>query len=158
MRSTAPWNEVLPFLPNGATLLLLVIHWLLMKSSCPTNEAARLSTVVLRKKVCVRPPVEYYAIGADGRPPCLWRLNKAVCPLPWQEHFACKHWVSVVAEKRPNLYCHSSRQLYVLAYLDDFMVRPDLIPALYPVVYLDAMGLVASWLLSGSSTSSSNLA
>ena len=82
--------------------------------------------------VFVRPPIEYYPNGPDGRPPCLWRLNKAMyglkqSPRLWQEHYASvmKSLGFRCCKSDPNLYCHSSKQLYVLAYVDDLLIAGD---------------------------------
>ena len=71
----------------------------------------------------VIPPLEFYPEGRT-----LWKLKKALyglkhSPKLWQQHFAS------VMEKNgfrrmksdPNLYVHDSKQLYVLAYVDDLM-------------------------------------
>ena len=70
--------------------------------------------------------------GPDGRPPCLWKLNKAMyglkqSPRLWQEHYASvmKSLGFRRCKSDPNLYCHSSRQLYVLAYVDDLLIAGD---------------------------------
>ena len=61
---------------------------------------------------------------------CLWRLKKATyglrqAPKLWQEHFA-EVMTTKLGFRRcksdPNLYCHESGQLYVLAYVDDLLV------------------------------------
>eukprot|EP00439_Symbiodinium_sp_Y106_P016692 s1580_g2.t1 len=82
--------------------------------------------------VFVRPPIEYYPNGPDGRPPCLWRLNKAMyglkqSPRLWQEHYASvmKSLGFRRYKSDPNLYCHSSKQLYVLAYVGDLLIAVD---------------------------------
>ena len=71
------------------------------------------------------PPKEFYPNGD-----CLWRLKKAMCglrqaPKLWQEHFA-EVMTSKLGFRRcksdPNLYCHESGKLYVLAYVDDLLV------------------------------------
>ena len=87
--------------------------------------------VNLNKKVFVRPPIEYYPNGPDGRP-CLWRLSKAMyglkqSPRLWQEHYASvmKSLGFRRCKSDPILYCHSSKQLYVLAYVDDLLVAGD---------------------------------
>ena len=72
-------------------------------------------------EVFVWPPKEFYPNGD-----CLWKLKKAMyglrqAPKLWQEHFA-----EVMSFRRcksdPNLYCHESDRLYVLAYVDDLLV------------------------------------
>ena len=75
--------------------------------------------------VYVWPPKEFYPKGD-----CLWKLKKAMCglrqaPKLWQEHFA-EVMTSKLGFRRcksdPNLYCHESGKLYVLAYVDDLLV------------------------------------
>ena len=77
------------------------------------------------EEVFVWPPKEFYP---DGK--CLWRLKKAMyemrqAPRLWQEHFA-ETMTTKLGFRRcksaPNLYCHESGQLYVLAYVDDLLV------------------------------------
>ena len=76
-------------------------------------------------EVYVWPPKEFYP-NFD----CLWRLKKAMyglrqAPKLWQEHFA-EVMTSKLGFRRcksdPNLYCHESGKLYVLAYVDDLLV------------------------------------
>ena len=77
------------------------------------------------EEVFVWPPKEFYP---DGK--CLWRLKEAMyemrqAPRLWQEHFA-ETMTTKLGFRRcksaPNLYCHESGQLYVLAYVDDLLV------------------------------------
>ena len=77
--------------------------------------------------VHVWPPAEYYPEAN-----CLWRLNRALyglrqSPRLWQDHYA-----SVMerlgfrrCKSDSNLYCHKSRSLYVLAYVDDLLIVGD---------------------------------
>ena len=76
-------------------------------------------------EVYVWPPKEFYPNGD-----CLWRLKRAMyglrqAPKLWQEHFA-EVMTSKLGFRRcksdPNLYCHASGKLYVLAYVDDLLV------------------------------------
>ena len=81
--------------------------------------------VSMSGEVFVWPPKEFYPNGD-----CLWRLKKAMyglrqAPKLWQEHFA-EVMTSKLGFRRcksdPNLYCHESGKLYVLAYVDDLLV------------------------------------
>ncbi|CAE7220981.1 RE1 [Symbiodinium natans] len=78
----------------------------------------------------VIPPLEFYPDGCT-----LWKLKKALyglkhSPKLWQEHFASvmkKNGFRRV-KSDPNLYVHETKQLYVLAYVDDLMFfgsKPD---------------------------------
>ena len=76
-------------------------------------------------EVFVWPPKEFYPNGD-----CLWKLKKAMyglrqAPKLWQEHFA-EVMTAKLGFRRcksdPNLYCHESGGLYVLAYVDDLLV------------------------------------
>ena len=81
----------------------------------------------LLEDVFVFPPKEYYPHGN-----CLWKLNRAMyglkqSPQLWQSHFA-----SVMqklgfrrCKSDSNLYCHPSKELYVLAYVDDLLIIGD---------------------------------
>ena len=71
----------------------------------------------------VIPPLEFYPEGRT-----LWKLKKALyglkhSPKLWQQHFAAvmKQNGFVRMKSDPNLYVHESKQLYVLAYVDDLM-------------------------------------
>ena len=76
-------------------------------------------------EVFVWPPKEFYPNGD-----CLCKLKKAMhglrqAPKLSQEHFA-EVMTSRMGFRRctsdPNLYCHESGRLYVLAYVDDLLV------------------------------------
>ena len=80
---------------------------------------------LMNEEVFVWPPKEFYPEGK-----CLWRLKKAMyglrqAPKLWQEHFA-EVMTTKLGFRRcksdPNLYCHESSRLYVLAYVDDLLV------------------------------------
>ena len=80
---------------------------------------------LMNEEVFVWPPKEFYPEGD-----CLWRLKKAMyglrqAPKLWQEHFA-EVMTTKLGFRRcksdPNLYCHESGRLYVLAYVDDLLV------------------------------------
>ena len=80
---------------------------------------------LMNEEVFVWPPKEFYPEGN-----CLWRLKKAMyglrqAPKLWQEHFA-EVMTTKLGFRRcksdPNLYCHESGRLYVLAYVDDLLV------------------------------------
>ena len=68
--------------------------------------------------------VEFYPEGN-----CLWLQKRAMyglrqAPALWQTHFA-KTMISLGFHRcktDPNLYCHSSKELYVLCYVDDLLV------------------------------------
>ena len=82
---------------------------------------------LLTEEVFVIPPVEYYPSGN-----CLWRLNRAMyglkqSPQLWQSHFASvmKKLGFRRCKSDSNLYCHSSKNLYVLAYVDDLLIVGD---------------------------------
>ena len=72
----------------------------------------------------MRPPVEFYPESN-----CLWLLKRAMyglkqAPALWQTHFA-KTMISLGfhhCKTDLNLYCHSSKELYVLCYVDDLLV------------------------------------
>eukprot|EP00439_Symbiodinium_sp_Y106_P076638 s968_g15.t2 len=93
----------------------------------------------IEEPVFVWPPSEYYP-QANG----LWTLNRAMyglrqSPKRWQDHFP------TVMEKLgfrrcksdSNLYCHKSRSLYVLAYVDDLLIVGD---AKLKKEFIDALG------------------
>ena len=99
-------------------------------------------------EVFVWPPKDFYT---DGK--CLWKVKKAVCglrqaPKLWQEHFA--EVMSKLGFRRcnsdPNLYCHESGRLYVLAYVDGLLVvgtdelRKSFMPQLSEEVLLNETG------------------
>ena len=80
---------------------------------------------LMNEEVFVWPPKEFYPEGN-----CLWRLKKAMyglrqAPKLWQEHFA-EVMTTKLGFRRcksdPNLYCHESGRLCVLAYVDDLLV------------------------------------
>ena len=78
---------------------------------------------LMNEEVVVWPPKEFYLEGK-----CLWRLKKAMYGLrqaPKLEHFA-EVMTTKLGFRRcksdPNLYCHESGRLYVLAYVDDLLV------------------------------------
>eukprot|EP00439_Symbiodinium_sp_Y106_P005086 s6380_g1.t1 len=80
---------------------------------------------LMNEEVFVWPPKESYPEGN-----CVWRLKKAMyglrqAPKLWQEHFA-EVMTTKLGFRRcksdPNLYCHESGRLYVLAYVDDLLV------------------------------------
>ena len=81
--------------------------------------------------IYVIPPLEYYPEGN-----VLWKLKRALyglrnSPKLWQQHFAaCMETYGFVRMKSdPNLYVHSTKKLYVLAYVDDLMFfgsKPDI--------------------------------
>ena len=71
----------------------------------------------------VIPPLEFYPEGRT-----LWKLKKALyglkhSPKLWQQHFASVMQKNGFTRMKsdPNLYVHESKQLYVLAYVDDLM-------------------------------------
>ena len=126
-------DSVFASTPSLVTLRLLLIisiarDW--------TITLADISTTFLHAAmsdaVFVRPPIEYYPNGPDGRSPYLWRLNKAMnglkqSPRLWQEYYASvmKLLGFRYCKSDPNPYCHSSKQLYVLAYVDDLLIAGD---------------------------------
>ena len=79
---------------------------------------------LMNEEVFVWPPKEFYPEGN-----WLWRLKKAMYGLrqapKLQEHFA-EVMTTKLGFRRcksdPNLYCHESGRLYVLAYVDDLLV------------------------------------
>ena len=108
--------------PSLVTLRIMLI--MALRANWCIN-LADVSTAFLHapmtEDIFIWPPAEYYP---DFK--CLWKLNKAMyglkqSPRLWQEHFA-----KVIAElgfrrckSDGNLYCHSSKQLYVLARFAD---------------------------------------
>ena len=79
---------------------------------------------LLSEEVFVIPPFEYYPTGN-----CLCMLNRAMyglkqSPQLWQSHFASvmKKLGFRRCKSDSNLYCHSSKNLYVLAYVDDLLI------------------------------------
>ena len=104
---------------------------------------------LMSEEVFVWPPKEFYPEGN-----CLWRLKKAMyglrqAPKLWQEHFA-EVMTTKLGFRRcksdPNLYCHESGRLYVLAYVDDLFVvgtdemRKSFMPQLSEEVLLKETG------------------
>ena len=83
--------------------------------------------------IYVIPPLEY---SPEGN--LLWKLKRALyglrnSPKLWQQHFAaCMEKYGFMRMKSdPNLYVHSTKKLYVLAYVDDLMFfgsKPDIDP------------------------------
>ena len=93
---------------------------------------ADISTAFLRaplaEEVFVWPPQEFYPTNN-----CLWKLNKAMCGLRQSPQLCQSHFASVIVKlgfrrckSDSNLYCHMSRDLYLLAYVDDLLVAGDL--------------------------------
>ena len=83
--------------------------------------------VALLEDVFLFPPKEYYPSGN-----CLWKLNRAMygvkqSPQLWQSHFAAV--MKTLGFRRcksdSNLYCHPSKELYILAYVDDLLIIGD---------------------------------
>ena len=75
-------------------------------------------------EVFVWPRKEFYPNGG-----CLWKLKKAMYGLKlWQEHFA-EVMTSRMGFRRcksdPNLYCHESGKLHVLAYVETDEMHKD---------------------------------
>ena len=114
--------------PSLVTLRLLLVMALARSWEI---SLADISTAFLHasieEPVFVWPPAEYYPEGN-----CLWRLNRAMyglrqSPKLWQDHFATV--MSRLGFRRcksdSNLYCHKSRSLYVLAYVDDLLIVGD---------------------------------
>ena len=71
----------------------------------------------------VIPPLEFYPEGRT-----LWKLKKALYGLKHSPKLLQQHFASVMEKtgfrrmkSDPNLYVHDSKQLYVLAYVDDLM-------------------------------------
>ena len=114
--------------PTLVTIRILVLraiagNWTikLLDVSTALSHAAMLGTVL------IVPPKEFYP-NQD----CFQKLKQAIyglkqSPAMWQSHFQ-----SVTAKlgmKRfktdANLYCHESRSLYVLCYVDDILVGGD---------------------------------
>ena len=116
----------------GGWELVLCLHrivlLLLSLSRCWTVFTCGISTAFLHapmfERLCMRPPVEVYPEGN-----CIGLLKRAMyglkqAPVLWQIHFA-KTMVSLGFHRcktDPNLCCHSSKELYVLCYVDDFLV------------------------------------
>ena len=114
--------------PSLVTLRLLLVMALARSWEI---SLADISTAFLHaaieEVVHVWPPAEYYPEAN-----CLWRLNRAMyglrqSPRLWQDHYA-----SVMerlgfrrCKSDSNLYCHKSRSLYVLAYVDDLLIVGD---------------------------------
>ena len=123
-QEVADKDETFASTPSLTTLRLLLTLAVAKGWSVSTGD---ISTAFLHANVegdfYVIPPLEFYPEGKT-----LWRLRKALyglkhSPKLWQSHFAS------VMEKNnfrrmksdPNLYVHDTRQLYVLAYVDDLM-------------------------------------
>ena len=115
------------------TLVTLRVLLLLSLSRCWTVLTCDISTAFLHapmtERLFMKPPVEFYP---DNN--CLWLLKRAMyglkqAPALWQTHFA-KTMISLGFHRcktDPNLYVHSSKELYVLCYVDDLLVcgNPD---------------------------------
>ena len=113
------------------TLVTLRVLLLLSLSRCWSMFTCDISTAFLHapmlERLFMRPPVEFYP---DNN--CLWLLKRAMyglkqAPALWQTHFA-KTMMSLGFHRcktDPNLYCHSSKELYVLCYVDDLLVCRD---------------------------------
>ena len=67
---------------------------------------------LMNEEVFVWPPKEFYPEGN-----CLWRLKKAMYGLRQAPKLGFRR-----CKSDPNLYCHESGRLYVLAYVDDLLV------------------------------------
>ena len=123
-QEVADKDETFASTPSLTTLRLLLTLAVAKGWSVSTGD---ISTAFLHANVegdfYVIPPLEFYPEGKT-----LWRLRKALyglkhSPKLWQSHFAS------VMEKNnfrrmksdPNLYVHNTKQLYVLAYVDDLM-------------------------------------
>eukprot|EP00438_Fugacium_kawagutii_P003018 Skav203149 [mRNA] locus=scaffold626:61922:63415:+ [translate_table: standard] len=119
------------------TLVTLRVLLLLSLSRCWSIVTCDISTAFLHalmtEKVFMKPPPEFYPENN-----CLWLLKRAMyglkqAPALWQTHFA--NTMASLGFHRcktdPNLYCHSSKELYVLCYVDDLLVcgNPDRIKA-----------------------------
>eukprot|EP00438_Fugacium_kawagutii_P005573 Skav228719 [mRNA] locus=scaffold1830:163434:164903:- [translate_table: standard] len=85
---------------------------------------AFLHALVTGEDIFVIPPLEFYPQGG-----VLWKLRRALyglrnAPRLWQDHFASVMQSNnfVRCKSDPNLYVHSTKKLYVLAYVDDLMV------------------------------------
>eukprot|EP00438_Fugacium_kawagutii_P021963 Skav208059 [mRNA] locus=scaffold1124:307567:309060:- [translate_table: standard] len=119
------------------TLVTLRVLLLLSLSRCWSIVTCDISTaflhVLMTEKVFMKPPTEFYP---DNN--CLWLLKGAMyglkqAPALWQTHFA--NTMASLGFHRcntdPNLYCHSSKELYVLCYVDDLLVcgNPERIKA-----------------------------
>ena len=114
--------------PSLVTLRLLLVMALARSwEISPADISAAFLHASIEEPVFVWPPSEYYSEGN-----CLWRLNRAMyglrqSPKLWQEHFATV--ISKLGFRRcksdSNLYCHKSRSLYVLAYIDDLLIVGD---------------------------------
>ena len=115
------------------TLVTLRVLLLLSLSRCWTVLTCDISTAFLHapmtERLFMKPPVEFYP---DNN--CLWLLKRAMyglkqAPALWQTHFA-KTMISLGFHRcktDPNLYVHSSKELYVLCHVDDLLVcgNPD---------------------------------
>ena len=123
-QEVADKDETFASTPSLTTLRLLITLAVAKGWSVSTGD---ISTAFLYANVegdfYVIPPLEFYPEGKT-----LWRLRKALyglkhSPKLWQSHFA-----SVMERNNfrrmksgPNLYVHNTKQLYVLAYVDDLV-------------------------------------
>ncbi len=114
--------------PSLVTLRLLLVMALARSWEI---SLADISTAFLHaaieEVVHVWPPAEYYPEAN-----CLWRLNRAMyglrqSPRLWQDHYAAvmERLGFRRCKSDSNLYCHKSRSLYVLAYVDDLLIVGD---------------------------------
>ena len=114
--------------PSLVTLRLLLIMALARSWEISLADISTASLhAMIEEVVHVWPPAEYYPEAN-----CLWPLNRAMyglgqSPRLWQDHYA-----SVMerlgfrrCKSDSNLYCHKSRSLYVLAYVDDLLIVGD---------------------------------
>jgi len=102
------------------TLVTLHVLLLLSPSKCWTVLTCRISSAFLHalmfERLFMRPPIECYPESN-----CLWLLKRSMyglkqAPALWQIHFA-KTMMSLGfhgCRTDPNLYCHSSKELYRL--------------------------------------------
>ena len=114
--------------PSLVTLRLLLVMALARgwEMSLADMSTAFLHALI-EEPVYVWTPAEYYP---DYK--CLWKLNRAMCglkqsPRLWQDHFATvrENLGFRRCKSESNLYCHKSRSLYVLAYVDDLLIVGD---------------------------------
>ena len=113
--------------PSLVTMRLLLVmalarNWCINLADIST--ASLHAAIGADEEVFVIPPKEYYPTQK-----CLWRLNRAMyglkqSPKLWQEHFAktMRKLGLRRCKSDSNLYCHSSRELCALAYVDDLMI------------------------------------
>ena len=112
--------------PSLVTMRLLLFMALVRNwGITPGDVSTAFLHAAMSGEVFVWPRKEFYPNGG-----CLWKLKKAMyglrqAPKLWQEHFA-EVMTSRMGFRRcksdPNLYCHESGKLYVLAYIDDLLV------------------------------------